>query len=92
MPREKRKVLKNKPSTKVNEIKIDPPVVEDLRVQKPMSPHAPVMNTYGIEPSGFHARRTVSNGAAKLIEAAEEYETFARLLRNTANSLNRVHE
>jgi len=88
MPREKR--LKSKPSIKVNKTYADPKIVEDLRVPAPMSP--PPVNTFGVEPTNYHARRIVSLGAARLIEAAEEYETLARLLRNTANTLNRVHE
>src|SRR6267378_6412070 len=64
MPRVKR--LKNKPSTRVNEIYVDPKVVEDLRVQ---AAAPPVENKYDVEPTNFHARRTVSHGANKLIEA-----------------------
>ncbi len=86
------KVPKNKPSTKVNEVKVDSSVVEDLRVQVPKSPTLEPVNTFGVEPTNFHAKYTVGRGAAKLIEAAEEYETLARLLRNIANTLHRVHQ
>lgn len=91
MSRGKRKVLKNKPSTKVNEVKVEAQVISDLEAQRPKSPLS-VENTYGVEPTNFHARLSVGRGAAKLIEAAEEYETLARLLRNTANTLNRIHQ
>jgi hypothetical protein len=75
--------VRNKPSKKVNETLIGPTVIADVAEQArvPVKP----LNTQD-------AVTMVAQGTAALVQAAQYYDQLARSLRDTVNTLDRIHQ